>query len=193
MSSGFSVIQAGHRYWLIQAATAMVAPDIDAYPASVPWGPFDFAAGRLLYRDPAIGLDAAHDYRILYEARVEPALSSRHTLVISYNVNSEAVTTGCEPMSAFTNTLTLPRFVAVPLAAFGANAGARVNGAPGRSGEERSAGLSADRAAEPVAMVRRLELPGRLPAGARPGFGAGPARCRPGQVDLARCRPPPPL
>ena len=122
-SSGFSVIKAGGRYWLIQAATAQVAPDIDAYPASTPWGPFDFTAGRLLYRDPAIGLDAAHDYRILYEARTEPALSTGHSLVISYNVNSEAVTTGCAPMSAFTNTLTLPRFVSVPMSAFGDGAG----------------------------------------------------------------------
>jgi len=126
-ASGFSVIKAGGRYWLIQAATAQVAPDIDAYPASTPWGPFDFTAGRLLYRDPAIGLDAAHDYRILYEARAEPALSTRNSLVVSYNVNSEAVTTGCAPMSAFTNTLTLPRFVSVPMSAFGAGAGA---GAP---------------------------------------------------------------
>ena len=126
VSSGFSVVQAGHRYWLIQAGSA-VAPDIDAYPASAPWGPFDFAAGRLLYRDPAIGLDAAHDYRILYEARVEPALSGHQMLVISYNVNSEAVTTGCVPMSAFTNTVTMPRFIAVPLAALGEGAGAQVN------------------------------------------------------------------
>jgi hypothetical protein len=124
VASGFSVVQAGGRYWLIQAATAAVAPDIDAYPASTPWGPFDFAAGRRLYRDPGIGLDAAHDYRILYEARAEPALSTGNTLVISYNVNSEAVTTGCTPMSGYTNTVTLPRFIAVPLTAFGAGAGA---------------------------------------------------------------------
>jgi hypothetical protein len=134
-SSGFSVVQAGHRYWLIQAATAQVAPDIDAFPASTPWGPFDFSAGRLLYRDPHIGLDAAHDYRILYEARAEPALSTRNSLVISYNVNSEAVTAGCVPMSAFTNTLTLPRFVAVPMSALGDGAGAHAtqarSGAPG--------------------------------------------------------------
>ena len=134
-SSGFSVVRAGHRYWLIQAATAQVAPDIDAFPASTPWGPFDFSAGRLLYRDPAIGLDAAHDYRILYEARAEPALSTRNSLVISYNVNSEAVTAGCVPMSAFTNTLTLPRFVAVPMSALGDGAGAHAtqarSGAPG--------------------------------------------------------------
>jgi len=132
VSSGFSVVQVGRRYWLIQAGSAVGGPDIDAYPASAPWGPFDSAAGRLLYRDPAIGLDAAHDYRIMYEARAEPALSARHTLVISYNVNSEAVTTGCVPMSVFTNTVTLPRFIAVPLAAFGDDAGAHVNSA--RSG-----------------------------------------------------------
>jgi hypothetical protein len=131
VSSGFSVVQAGHRYWLIQAASALGGQDINAYPASAPWGPFDFAAGRLLYRDPAVGLDAAHDYRIMYEARAEPALSTGHTLVISYNVNSEAVTTGCKPMSAYTNTVTLPRFVAVPLAAFG-DAGAPASSA--RSG-----------------------------------------------------------
>jgi hypothetical protein len=52
--------------------------------------------------------------------------------VISYNVNSEAVTTGCAPMSAFTNTLTLPRFVSVPMSAFGAGAqpGQVKSGAP---------------------------------------------------------------
>ncbi len=125
VASGFSVIQAGGRYWLIQAATAVVAPDIDAYPASTPWGPFDFAAGLLLYRDPGIGLDAAHDYRILYEARAEPALSTSHTLVISYNINSEAVTTGCTPMSEYTNTVTLPRFIAVPMTAFAAGTGTK--------------------------------------------------------------------
>jgi hypothetical protein len=119
VSSGFSVIQAGGRYWLIQIGPALGTTDIDAYPARTPWGPFDAAAGRLLYRDPAIGLDAANEYRTMYEARAEPALSTRNTLVISYNVNSEAVTTGCVPMSTFTNTVILPRFVTVPMAAFG--------------------------------------------------------------------------
>ena len=119
VSSGFSVVKVGHRYWLIQAGTVVGSPDIDAYPARKPWGPFNFAQGRLLYRDPAIGLDEADEYRIMYEARAEPALSTRNTLVISYNVNSEAVTAGCEPMSSFTNTAILPRFIAVPLTAFG--------------------------------------------------------------------------
>jgi hypothetical protein len=121
ISSGFSVIGAGGRYWLIQTGVAGT-PDIDAYPGAAPWGPFDFTAVRRLYRDPSIGLDDAHDFRIMYEARVEPALSTGNTLVISYNVNSEGVNTGCVPMSAYTNTVTLPRFVAVPLAAFGPTA-----------------------------------------------------------------------
>ena len=187
-SSGFSVVQAGHRYWLIQAATAQVAPDIDAYPASTPWGPFDFTAGRLLYRDPAIGLDAAHDYRILYEARAEPALSTRNTLVISYNVNSEAVTTGCAPMSAFTNTLTLPRFVAVPMSAFGDGAGAHASQA--RSGPP---GYPQIVQQNPSQWFDAWSYSGRLPAGARAGVGASPAGRRKGHVELARRRPPPPL
>ena len=117
-SSGFSVIAAGQRYWLIQADSIPGNQDIDAYPAASPWGPFDPAARIVLYRDPGIGLDAAHDYRIMYEARAEPALSTDSTLVISYNINSVAVTTGCVPISAYTNTLTQPRFISVPMAVF---------------------------------------------------------------------------
>jgi hypothetical protein len=130
VSSGFSVVQAGGRYWLIQAGPLVGTSDIDAYPARAPWGPFDAAAGRLLYRDPAIGLDAADEYRIMYEARAEPALSTPNTLVISYNVNSEAVTTGCVPMSHFTNTVILPRFIAVPMAALGDDPGAQASSGP---------------------------------------------------------------
>ena len=119
VSSGFSVVQAGSRYWLIQADPLVGSQDIDAYPADVPWGPFDASAGLVLYRNGDVGLDAAHDFLIMYEARAEPALSTSHTLVISYNVNSLGVTSGCVPMSAYTNTVTHPRFLAVPLAWLG--------------------------------------------------------------------------
>ncbi|HEX5303863.1 MAG TPA: hypothetical protein VFW50_43400 [Streptosporangiaceae bacterium] len=117
-SSGFSVVQAGGRYWLIQADPVAGSNDIDAYPAAAPWGPFDPAAGIVLYRNPDVGLDAAHDYRIMYEARAEPALSSPNALVVSYNVNSLAVTAGCVPLSAFTNRVTQPRFLVVPESIF---------------------------------------------------------------------------
>ena len=131
VSSGFSVVAIGGRYWLIQGGVEPGSQGIDAYPASEPWGPFDPAAAVLLYRNPAIGLDATHDYRIMYEARAEPDLSTRDTLVISYNVNSEAVTTGCKPLSAFTNTVTQPRFITVPLAAFGSGQVRAASAPPG--------------------------------------------------------------
>jgi hypothetical protein len=119
MASGFSVVKVGQRYWLIQADPVVGSDDIDAYPASTPWGPFDPAARKVLYRDPTIGLDVAHDFRIMYEARAEPVLSTSQALVISYNINSTAVTSGCVSMGAFTNTVTLPRFITVPLSLLG--------------------------------------------------------------------------
>jgi hypothetical protein len=116
--AGFSVLRVSGRYWLIQAAGAG-SPDIDAYPAAAPWGPFDWARGIVLFRAPGIGLSAADDYRIMYEARAEPALSTGQTLVISYNVNSEAVTGACLSISHYTNAMTQPRFVTVPMSVFG--------------------------------------------------------------------------
>jgi hypothetical protein len=110
------------RYWLIQAA-GTGDPEIDAYPASAPWGPFNWNHGIVLYRAPGIGLSVADDYRILYEARAEPALSTSQTLVISYNVNSEAVTAACVSMSSYTNAMTQPRFIAVPRSVFSAGPG----------------------------------------------------------------------
>jgi hypothetical protein len=54
----------------------------------------------------------------MYEARAEPALSNKHTLVISYNVNSLAVTGSCVSITDFTNTVIQPRFIAVPRSVF---------------------------------------------------------------------------
>jgi hypothetical protein len=171
VSSGFSVIRAGHRYWLIQADPLTGASDIDAYPGASPWGPFDSLAGRVLYRDPAIGLDAAHDYRVIYEARAEPALSTRRTLVISYNVNSEAVTTGCVPMANYTNTVTLPRFITVPLAAFDGNGAALVDSA--RSGPPDYPRIVPE---DPSQWFDELDFPGGCP----PVPGLVSLRARPG-------------
>jgi len=115
--SGFSVVHEAGRYWLIQAPGAG-DPDILAYPAPTPWGPFDNFHPIVLYRAPGIGLNVANDYRVMYEARAEPALSTSQTLVISYNVNSEAVTGACTSLAFYTNAISQPRFIAVPQAAF---------------------------------------------------------------------------
>jgi hypothetical protein len=115
--AGFSVVQVAGRYWLIQAPGAG-DPDILAYPAPAPWGPFDNFHPIVLYRAAGIGLNVANDYRVMYEARAEPALSTARTLVISYNVNSEAITAACTSLAFFTNAISQPRFIAVPQAAF---------------------------------------------------------------------------
>jgi hypothetical protein len=115
--SAFSVVRAAGRYWLIDAP-GDGGPDIDAYPAPAPWGPFEASNSILLYRAPGIGLDAADDYRIMYEARAEPALSTGKALVISYNVNSEAVTGACVSILHYTNTVIQPRFISVPWTVF---------------------------------------------------------------------------
>ncbi len=119
LATGFSVVKIARRYWLIEAMGAG-DPDIYAYPAPTPWGPFDPRDAILLYRAPGIGLDAANDYRMMYEARAEPALSTSKTLVISYNVNSVAVTGACLSIADFTNAFLQPRFISVPVGAFAA-------------------------------------------------------------------------
>jgi hypothetical protein len=116
ISSGFSVIKSNGLYWLIEADPLSGSSDLDAIASTNPWGPFYVQNKLVLYSDPGIGLDAAHDYMLMYEARADPAVSPDGSIVIGYNVNSTAISTGCTPLSWFTNTLTLPRFVSVPLA-----------------------------------------------------------------------------
>lgn len=116
--TGFSVVPIAGRFWLIETM-GTGSPDIYAYPAPTPWGPFDARNRILLYRAPGIGLNVADDYRIMYEARAEPALSTAKTLVISYNVNSEAVTAACTSIAWFTNVFIQPQFITVPVSAFG--------------------------------------------------------------------------
>lgn len=123
VDTGFSVINAAGRYWLIEQAGGLGSPDINAYPARTPWGPFSTQAGIVLFRAPDIGLTAADHYEIIYLAQAEPALSTKHTLMISYNANSLAVTAGCLPLSDFTNTAIQPRFFSVPRSVFGAARG----------------------------------------------------------------------
>jgi hypothetical protein len=178
VSSGFSVIQAGQRYWLIQANPIAGNQDIDAYPASALWGPFDQAAGIVLYRDPGMGLDAAHDFRLMYEARVEPAVSTSRTLVISYNVNSIGNTAGCIPMAWFSNTVTLPRFITVPLTVFSA--------APGTAEDAVTAGPSdypQVARQDPAQWFDEWDYPNGCPP--VPGVTSVRARARPGAVTLS--------
>jgi hypothetical protein len=173
--SGFSVVHTGGRYWLIEAS-GTGTPDIDAYPGPAPWGPFDWAHGILLYRAPGIGLTKADDFRVMYEARAEPALSTRRTLVISYNVNSEAVTAACASISRFTNAMTQPRFIAVPMSVFGPP-GARHGHALGAEPD-----YPAITQQEPGLWFSAWSYPGGCPP--VPGVSRAVARPGPGEATL---------
>jgi len=129
LDTGFSVVPASGRYWLIEHAGGLGSRRIVAYPGRRPRGPFHRAGAVLLYRAPGIGLTQRDRYQIMYEARAEPALSTRHTLVISYNVNSLAVTAECVSITSFTNTVIQPRFIAVPRSVFARGASGRARGA----------------------------------------------------------------
>jgi hypothetical protein len=118
VDTGFSVIWAAGRYWLIEQVGGLGGPDIDAYPGPAPWGPFDSTAAVVLYHAPGIGLSAADHYDVMYDALAEPSLSSRGKLLISYDVNSLAVTSGCVSLSSYTNAVVQPRFIRVPLTDF---------------------------------------------------------------------------
>jgi hypothetical protein len=184
-SSGFSVVQAGGRYWLIQADPVVGSNDIDAYPGAAPWGPFDPAAGIVLYRNPDVGLDAAHDYRIMYEARAEPALFAGRAggqlqrQLAGGHRGLRAVVGVHQPGNP------------APVCQRAAGGLRRPRPRDLRRRASRSLGLPADRAPGPAAVVRRVEVPGRLPAGARRHPRPGPAEIRRGDAQLAGCRPGP--
>jgi hypothetical protein len=127
VSSAFSVVQLAGRPWLIQHDPAFGSPYIVGYPAATPWGPFDPRQRKTLYRAPGVGDDAAHDYKIVYDARVLTPLSTKDTVVIGYNVNTMAVNTGCRSLNFYTDIFYRPRFITVPAAEF-ARRGAQAQG-----------------------------------------------------------------
>src|SRR5262249_58047342 len=66
IDTGFSVVNAAGRYWLIEHAGGLGSPRIDAYPGPRPWGPFDAAAAVMLFRAPPIRLAAAGRHPLTY-------------------------------------------------------------------------------------------------------------------------------
>lgn len=118
VSNGFTVAKIGGRYWLIQHEPDLFDPDIVAYPADHPWSPFDVTKRVHLFRAPEVGRDAAHDFRMIYEARLIPAVSTRDRLVIGYSVNSAGVSAGCRSLVSYSDAIYRPRFITVPRSVF---------------------------------------------------------------------------
>jgi hypothetical protein len=118
VSTASSVIKINGRYWLIQHEPDLDDPDIVAYPALTPWGPFDPAQRLMLYQARSVGRVPANAFRIIYEARAMTALSTAKTLVIGYNLNTTAISTGCRSLSHHTDAIYRPQFLTVPMGDF---------------------------------------------------------------------------
>jgi hypothetical protein len=118
VSTIWSVTKINGRHWLVQHEPGLDDPDIVAYPAPTPWGPFDPGQRMVLYRAGGIGRTAANGFRIIYEARLIPVLSTARTLVIGYNLNTTAVSTGCRSLNSYTDAIYRPQFLTVPAADF---------------------------------------------------------------------------
>ena len=108
----FSVDVINGDYWLIQDYQGSV----NAYPATTPWG---FTASMVTLYTPPEDNNADYPYwENNYGARLQPGLGAQGQEVISYNVNTASVDTGCESANIHDATIYRPRFIDVPDSAF---------------------------------------------------------------------------
>lgn len=118
-TTGFSVSSVNGSLWLIQFdytnGQLNAAGPIAAHPSSTPWG---FTSSSVPLYSPPTGYVAYPDYYADYEARLQPGLGPSGDVVISYNVNTGAVDTGCVSANAHDATIYRPRFIDVPISAF---------------------------------------------------------------------------
>ncbi|MER5650304.1 hypothetical protein [Streptosporangium sp. NPDC002524] len=114
--AGFSVIDLNNRFWLVHHADPHVTPgQIVANPSTTPWG---FTNNRIKLYDPP-ERHVSPNFSMVYEARVHEGLSSDPSkIVISYNVNTNAVNIGCRPLTDYNADTYRPKFIDVPVTAF---------------------------------------------------------------------------
>ena len=131
--SGMSVAPINGSLWLIQedGGSGLAGGPITAHPASEPWL---FGNNEVVLYNPPEASHSYPYYHLTYEARLQPGLGSNGNVVISYNVNTTAVDTGCVSANAHDASIYRPRFVDVPTSAFDASAttAATVSAGPAR-------------------------------------------------------------
>lgn len=112
----FSVDQINGDFWL----TEDNGTDIVSYPSSTPWG---FTASAVtLYTPPEDSNTGDPYYEVHYGGRLQPGLTdSSGDYVVSYNVNTQSVDTGCVSANVHDADIYRPRFVDVPSSAFTAS------------------------------------------------------------------------
>jgi hypothetical protein len=119
LGSGISVttIPGSSSLWLIQAdpGSGLVTGPITAHPAAAPWL---FGNQETVLYYPPEDTHSYPYYYLTYEPRLQPAFTSAGSVVISYNVNTTAVDTGCVSANTHDASIYRPRFIDVPTSAF---------------------------------------------------------------------------
>jgi hypothetical protein len=119
LGSGLSVsaITGSSDLWLVQQdpGSGLVGGPIAAHPAAAPWL---FNNNEVVLYYPPEEVHAYPYYYITYNAQVQAGLGSSGDVVISYNVNSTAVDTGCVSADVHDASIYRPRFIDVPTSAF---------------------------------------------------------------------------
>lgn len=115
VATGGSVSYVNGAVWLIQNPTRTAADPagaaIKAHPSATPWG---FSSRNIrLYTPPEAHHDFPYYYQV-YEPRLQAGLTAGSDLVLSYNVNTAAVNTGCVSANNWDASIYRPRFVTVP-------------------------------------------------------------------------------
>jgi hypothetical protein len=142
--SGLSVASINGSLWLIQEDTGGgLSGPIAAHPASTPWG---FTDSRVLLDNPPEAYHSYPYYYLVYETRLQPGLTSANgaDVVLSYNVNSTAVDTGCIGADVHDAGIYRPRFIDVPTSDFTASAASAATGSVTSSPLQAAAGISND-------------------------------------------------
>jgi hypothetical protein len=122
-TTGFSVVPVNNSLWLVQfdytRGQLNAEGTIGAHPATTPWG---FGNRSVALYDPPTGFVDYPYYYQQYEARVQPGLGGAGKIVISYNVNTSSVDSGCVSANAHDARIYRPRFIDVPSSAFNPSA-----------------------------------------------------------------------
>ncbi|WP_250038241.1 S8 family serine peptidase [Paractinoplanes maris] len=118
VENGFSVAFLNGRYWLVQHEPSVNGGRIVGHPAGQPWLFTDWRV--TLYTPPEGTRGPGNDYKFYYEARMHPGLGAPGKVVVSYNVNTSAVSVGCRSLAEHDGSIYRPRFLTVPLGRFDA-------------------------------------------------------------------------
>jgi hypothetical protein len=115
-ASGGSVDFINGTVWLVQDdyvdPNSFSVGTISAHPSQTPWG---FTNRRIPFYDPPEGTHNFPYYHWVYEPRIQDGLTAGSSLVLSYNVNTDARNTGCVTANRWDARIYRPRFVNIPL------------------------------------------------------------------------------